>query len=285
MLRPARVLGDRPGRRRRAADRRGARGRRRRLPAEVLRRVRATAREGRTIVLVTHDMAPSSATATGRSCSRAVASSSLAILVMSAAATCRSTSRTAMRSATPRTSARRASVAFELRMPRWSTAPASTHQPRPRQADRSISFTARRRRAPALAIQIVNADGSRWDTGLRRDRYPTEIAAGEEVTVSFRIDGRLASGHYYVHCGVGFEEVADRRVSQERAGFHRLRRRALLGMVDLEHESQDRKGARTEAAPSEPMSDSSRSNSARSTGRRRSAAAGGASATCSGSPR
>ena len=44
--RAARVLGDDPGRRRRAADRRGARGRRRRLPAEVLRRVQPPARRG-----------------------------------------------------------------------------------------------------------------------------------------------------------------------------------------------------------------------------------------------
>ena len=41
-----RVLGDDPGRRRHPAHRRGARGRRRRLPAEVLRRVRADPRAG-----------------------------------------------------------------------------------------------------------------------------------------------------------------------------------------------------------------------------------------------
>ena len=40
------VLGDDPGRRRHPADRRGARGRRRRVPAEVLRRVHAHARRG-----------------------------------------------------------------------------------------------------------------------------------------------------------------------------------------------------------------------------------------------
>ena len=44
--RAARVLGDDPGRRRRAADRRGARRGRRRLPAEVLRRVQPPARRG-----------------------------------------------------------------------------------------------------------------------------------------------------------------------------------------------------------------------------------------------
>ena len=52
------VLGDDPGRRRRPAGRRGARGRRRRLPAEVLRRVQRMRDEGRTILFVTHDMAP-----------------------------------------------------------------------------------------------------------------------------------------------------------------------------------------------------------------------------------
>ena len=44
MLRAARVLGHDPGRRRHPADRRGAGGRRRRLPAEVLRRVPRDAR-------------------------------------------------------------------------------------------------------------------------------------------------------------------------------------------------------------------------------------------------
>ena len=55
--RPARVLGGDPGRRRHPADRRGARGRRRRVPAEVLRRVpHDCATAGKTIVFVTHDM-------------------------------------------------------------------------------------------------------------------------------------------------------------------------------------------------------------------------------------
>ena len=44
--RPARVRGDDPGRRRHPAHRRGARRRRRRLPAEVLRRVQPAARRG-----------------------------------------------------------------------------------------------------------------------------------------------------------------------------------------------------------------------------------------------
>ena len=44
--RAARVLGRDPGRRRHPADRRGARRRRRRLPAEVLRRVQRDARRG-----------------------------------------------------------------------------------------------------------------------------------------------------------------------------------------------------------------------------------------------
>ena len=44
--RAARVLGDDPGRRRHPADRRGARRRRRRVPAEVLRRVQPPARRG-----------------------------------------------------------------------------------------------------------------------------------------------------------------------------------------------------------------------------------------------
>ena len=53
----ARVRGDGAGRRRHHADRRGARGRRRRLPAEVRGRLPRDARgPGKTIVLVTHDM-------------------------------------------------------------------------------------------------------------------------------------------------------------------------------------------------------------------------------------
>ena len=57
-----------PGRRRRAADRRGARGRRRVLPAEVASTPSAACtREGRTIVLVTHDMST-----VERHCDRAI---------------------------------------------------------------------------------------------------------------------------------------------------------------------------------------------------------------------
>ena len=73
--RAARVLGDDPGRRRRAADRRGARGRRRRVPAEVLRRVQPPARRGphgRCSSRTT--WRPCSASATARCCSSAGAS-------------------------------------------------------------------------------------------------------------------------------------------------------------------------------------------------------------------
>ena len=52
--RPARVLGDDPGRRRHPADRRGARRRRRRVPAEVLRRVRADLRDAGKTVAARH---------------------------------------------------------------------------------------------------------------------------------------------------------------------------------------------------------------------------------------
>ena len=63
-----RVLGDGPGRRRGPAHRRGARGRRRRLPAEVLRRASTgSSDEGRTILFVTHDMG-----AVQRFCDRAM---------------------------------------------------------------------------------------------------------------------------------------------------------------------------------------------------------------------
>ena len=66
--RAARVLGDDPGRRRRAAHRRGARGRRRRLPAEVLRRrSTACATRARRSCFVTHDMG-----AVERFCDRAM---------------------------------------------------------------------------------------------------------------------------------------------------------------------------------------------------------------------
>ena len=70
MHRAARVLGRDPGRRRGAADRRGARRRRRRLPAEVLRRVPAAqaTRAARSSSSRT-TWARSSASATARCCS------------------------------------------------------------------------------------------------------------------------------------------------------------------------------------------------------------------------
>ena len=74
--RPARVLGDDPGRRRHPADRRGARGRRRRVPAEVLRRVQPPARRGQARSCSSPTTwARSSASATARCCSSAARSS------------------------------------------------------------------------------------------------------------------------------------------------------------------------------------------------------------------
>ena len=69
--RAPRVLGGDPGRRRHPADRRGARRRRRRLPAEVLRRVQPDARRGPTIVFVTHDMGVGQALLPPRAAARA----------------------------------------------------------------------------------------------------------------------------------------------------------------------------------------------------------------------
>ena len=72
--RPARVRGDDPGRRRHPADRRGARRRRRRVPAEVLRRVRrASARRARRSCSSPTTWAPCTASATARCCSSGAA--------------------------------------------------------------------------------------------------------------------------------------------------------------------------------------------------------------------
>ena len=68
----ARVLDRDPGRLRRPPARRGARGRRRQLPAEVLHTFERFRREGRTVVLVTHQLSFCERSVTGSCCLNAV---------------------------------------------------------------------------------------------------------------------------------------------------------------------------------------------------------------------
>jgi ABC-2 type transport system ATP-binding protein len=103
-----------------------------------------------------------------------------------------------------------------------------------------IRFRALRRLGePSFGLQIVNPDGLRVAAPDSVEIAPgSEIAAGEEVEVTTRVDNRFAPGHYFVHVLVGSMEesevVAFRKHATEFVVFGT---KTVLGLVDLENES------------------------------------------------
>jgi ABC-type polysaccharide/polyol phosphate transport system ATPase subunit len=88
---------------------------------------------------------------------------------------------------------------------------------------------------PAIGFQIVREDNYMVFAQMA---YPEgdRFRAGDEITLKATIDNRLASGHYFVHCGVGFKEVGRMAAFRKNAaGFIVYGWGGFGGMVNLEH--------------------------------------------------
>ena len=205
--RAPRVLGGDPGRRRHPADRRGARGRRRRLPAEVLRRVQRPARR-RTHDRVRHPRhgLPSSASVTARCCSSAARSVELGEPARGG----RPLPRAQLRSRRRLQRAGRRSRARWRRRRRgsstcgWRTSPASGSTIAPQQQPatlKALRRVQRRRPRPVrAALYDLQRGAPRGDRRRPRAHATTSAAghsdAGEEAVFAFTFDNVLAPGRY-----------------------------------------------------------------------------------------
>ena len=88
---------------------------------------------------------------------------------------------------------------------------------------------------PAIGFQIVREDSYMVFAQMA---YPLEdhLTAGDRVTLKAKISNRLASGHYFIHCGVGFKEVGKMAAFRKNAaGFIVYGGGGFGGIVNLEH--------------------------------------------------
>ena len=200
--RAAGVLGGDPGRRRHPADRRGARGRRRRLPAEVLRRLQRHARRAaRRSSSSPTTWARCSASVTARCCSSAASPSYLGEPQRGRRPLPGAQLRARPRRPASRPRRRaRATARRGWSRPGWRTSAASASRTVPQhQRDdaqgagarsRSTSRTPRR----ACTCSTRSTRRSSWPPPRSSNERTGDFRAGEEAVFSFAFDNVLAPG-------------------------------------------------------------------------------------------
>ena len=217
--RAARVLGRDPGRRRHPADRRGARGRRRRLPAEVLRRLQRDARQRQD----DHLRHPRHGLDAALLSSRAAAGAGIAGLPRRAARGRRPLPGAQLR---PRSRGRRAGADGERSgdgearvVEAWVE---DEHGERDRDRRRratgsrctpaSRSWSTSRIRRPACTSSTRSTRRSSSPTPAVDNERSGTFSAGEEAVFSFTFDNVLAPGRYspmftLAHRGSGLDVI------------------------------------------------------------------------------
>ena len=282
---PARVRGDGGGRCRHHADRRGARGRRRRLRAEMHRRLPRDESDGqddrarhprdgdRRRILRPRDADPRRRDPAPRRTRRGGPPLPAAEL--------RARQRGRQRRERPRRATRCGCSTPGWRTP---TANASPMSRRGRRSDCGSSWRSSRDN-PGLGVSFIvaNADGMgvfQFGVNVLNDDGAPALAAGERVKVSAEVENQLVAGRYFVHCGVNRVHGAGVALYVPGAvDFVVFGGERAAGIVSPSHEIKARRG-RERRGRSEPRP--ARPRCARCMAPRRSAAAGGASSTCSG---
>ena len=283
---PARVRGDGPGRRRHHADRRGAGRRRRRVRPEVHGRLpRASASAGKTIVLVTHDMATVQSF-----CHRAMlihdgeikyigdpdeAALRYYRLNFAGGADAGGRGRAASRWSTSTSGWSRRRCAM-----RPATAIENVEQGEPIGVDARARGGPRPGRPDLRLPRPSTTTASSCSASARTLGRRRSAAGRADPAAAGEIENRLVPGRYYLDCWVRAGRAARATWRCRRLRLLRLRRLRHRGPSTGWSRVERRRRRRARGARCSDRDDRRRSSCATSPGRRRSAAAGAGRSSC-----